>query len=334
MKVSVEMNQNADVGGVAGLFVGMDEAGYGPNLGPLVIVATRWALPEVPQQCELYKLLQGIVSVSRDRLGQKLHIADSKVVHVGKHGFRALETSALTLLQSLGWKTDTFQGLWRQLIGGEAYDKQVQHLAPWYVDDLKLPVAAEASVIRGMMQKLQSCMEISGATLLDVRGDLIVEERFNQEVERFSNNKGQVLSQNAFRLLRSTWDPGETVPTLFVGDKHGGRNRYDELLAGVMDGEMILRLEEGQQMSRYRVGCTELRFQVGGESHLPVACASIIAKYLRELSMDLLNQYWEKLCPGVKPTRGYPMDARRFRDDVNDVRQKLGLCDQLFWRSR
>ena len=31
-----------------GVFIGMDEAGYGPNLGPLVVTATVWEVPGEP----------------------------------------------------------------------------------------------------------------------------------------------------------------------------------------------------------------------------------------------------------------------------------------------
>ncbi|MGH7192257.1 MAG: hypothetical protein ACREJM_01845, partial [Candidatus Saccharimonadales bacterium] len=40
-----------------GYLIGTDEAGYAPNLGPLVISATVWWVPGDPQDVDLYKLL-------------------------------------------------------------------------------------------------------------------------------------------------------------------------------------------------------------------------------------------------------------------------------------
>jgi hypothetical protein len=55
---------------------------------------------------------------------------------------------------------------------------------------------------------------------------------------------------------------------------------------------------------------------------------------MRELAMDLFNEFWGRHCPRVKPTRGYPHDARRFREEVDETRRLLGIDDLIFWRNR
>jgi len=327
-----------------GLFIGMDEAGYGPNLGPLLIVMTCWKTPGTPQTCDFYRLLRQSVSPTGAKQKNKLHIADSKLVNVGKEGFRSLEISALALLKSLGLETSDFHTLCDALtsnVRGSGCNSDhlpaggslaIRNSAPWYADNLELPVTDCLEQAHRLAGQFSLCMQSSGVELIDIQADLVVEQRYNQLVERNLNNKGLTLSRLAFRLLRANWSPANPRPALIVGDKHGGRNRYDELLSEVLDQEMILRIEEGQQISRYRIGHSELRFQVGGEAHLPVACASMIAKYLRELSMRLFNRYWSQHCPDVKPTLGYPNDARRFREQVEAVRRHLDIADHLFWR--
>ncbi len=42
--------------------IGTDEAGYGPNLGPLVISATLWQVPDGVQGDDLFELLCGAVA--------------------------------------------------------------------------------------------------------------------------------------------------------------------------------------------------------------------------------------------------------------------------------
>jgi len=320
-----------------GRFLGMDEAGYGPNLGPLLITGTVWETPGAPTECDFYRLLGPVVSAAGHGRGRQLHIADSKLVNVGKEGFASLERSALALLACLGDPCRTFQELWQHVaFDGNADHLQAFHvgLPEWYRRNCTLPVKADPVQVAAFSRQLQARMQETGVRLLAVESDLVPESRFNALLAEPSGNKGRALSRLAFRLLRRMWNPADRFPTVIVGDKHGGRNRYDQLLAEVLDGEMIFRLEEQQAISRYQVGQTEIRFQVQGESHLPVACASIISKYLRELCMDLFNMFWADHCPGVRPTRGYPLDARRFRGDVEAMREQLGISELDFWRQK
>jgi hypothetical protein len=319
-----------------GQFLGMDEAGYGPNIGPLLITLTHWRTPAAPQRCQFYRLLKEVAAADGHAEWRKLHLADSKVVFSGKDAFASLETSALALFLCLGWDISSFQQVWKQFLGNEAVIVADGHppLPPWYLGNLSLPVAANLDRVHQLAERLRNRMDRCGIELLQIRGDFVIEERFNRLVGTDDSNKALVLSRLAFRLLRELWSPDHPDNILFVGDKHGGRNRYDGLLAEVLDGHMIFRIEEGQQRSRYRVGATELRFEVGGERHLPVACASIVSKYLRELAMDLINKFWATHCPDVKPTRGYPGDARRFREAIDPARLQLAIDDHVFWRSR
>ena len=70
------------------------------------------------------------------------------------------------------------------------------------------------------------------------------------------------------------------------------------------------------------------------ESHFPVAMASMICKYLRELAMKLFNRFWQEHLPGLKPTKGYPVDARRFKQDIAEAQTRLGIPDEILWRER
>ena len=42
----------------------------------------------------------------------------------------------------------------------------------------------------------------------------------------------------------------------------------------------------------------------------------MVAKYTREVLMHQFNHFWVKQVPGLKPTQGYPLDAKRFREDI------------------
>ena len=309
----------------------MDEAGYGPNLGPLVVTVTRWTTPGSPDECEFYELLRDAIAVDGHADWSRLHVADSKQVYTGNHGFESLETSALALLRCLGDSPATFLQLWQQL--DPDFEAQSAFRPEWYAADLELPLRACPKKIDALASQLRDCLCDCRMSLDAIHSDIVVEPRFNQLTSEY-NSKGLALSRIGFRLLRRAWGPEHSEAVLIIGDKHGGRNRYDDLLAEVLDGEMIFRVEESRSISRYRVNRTEFRFQVGGEEHLPVAAASIISKYVRELAMEQLNRFWNQYCPDVRPTKGYPNDARRFREEIQAAVTKLQIDELRYWRMR
>jgi len=63
-----------------GVLIGTDEAGYGPNLGPLVITASVWEVPGDPRNFDFFAALSGVVSEQAAKGDQRLHVADSKAV--------------------------------------------------------------------------------------------------------------------------------------------------------------------------------------------------------------------------------------------------------------
>ena len=70
--------------------VGTDEAGYGPNLGPLVSSATVWEVPDEVGGDRLFDRLSHVIAPGRDRRGgcdgSRVAMADSKALYSGKGG--------------------------------------------------------------------------------------------------------------------------------------------------------------------------------------------------------------------------------------------------------
>ena len=60
----------------------------------------------------------------------------------------------------------------------------------------------------------------------------------------------------------------------------------------------------------------------------------MLAKYLRELSMLAFNEFWQSHLPDLKPTAGYPVDAKRFREQIRSVQKQLDVSDERLWRNR
>jgi hypothetical protein len=82
------------------------------------------------------------------------------------------------------------------------------------------------------------------------------------------------------------------------------------------------------------MGRIEFCFRTRAEELLPVALSSMVSKYLREVLMHQFNEFWATHVPGLKPTQGYPVDARRFRDEIAEAARVLQLSEVQFWRNR
>ncbi len=138
--------------------IGTDEAGYGPNLGPLVVSASVWKIDDSatdsapasnsPSAIDLYKRLRGVVCKSSPagEPPKRLAIADSKSLYSPATGLAALERGVLAALALTGYEPTDWLGIWQALDANS-----IAHLPtmPWHVDyDLRLPLAADATSSR------------------------------------------------------------------------------------------------------------------------------------------------------------------------------------------
>jgi hypothetical protein len=331
------------------LIIGMDEAGYGPNLGPLIVGATAWEVPGDPRTLDLWQAFAGVVEQSPPVQGSHVQVADSKQVYSPTKGLEHLEQGllhGLAVLQSClrardpEYHTDvanpqypfpqSFRELLRQVtvLVPEALDVE-----PWFAGaDRALPFGLQLPLASAWHVRCQS----HDIRLRAMRADVVLTRRFN-ELTRANDSKGRALSEISMHLLEHVWrecDGEKHDQVLILADKHGGRNRYQEFLPIVFGDRFIRCLRESAESSRYAVGAAEIRFETKSERHLPVALASMLCKYLRELSMEMFNRFWTERQPGLKATAGYPQDARRFKQEIAALQAKLGIDDEVLWRER
>lgn len=316
------------------LLIGTDEAGYGPNLGPLTVTATAWEIPEGVEPASLWEEFSRIVTNAPTRGDQRLFVADSKQVYSSGDGLEDLEVAVLAFLRTLNCPVSTIDELCQGISGADFTSLYLEEA--WNATPGKsLPCDASEDHILEWQQTLTEVMHQKQIRLLGIRSRIMFPKEFNQRVTE-CDSKGVVLSNATMELVRELTDrfTDDDTSVFVVCDKHGGRNRYDALIASHFDDQFVFRMEEGRERSRYRMGRIEFCFRTRAEEMLPVALSSMVSKYLREVLMHQFNEFWATHVPGLKPTQGYPVDARRFRDEIAEAARVLQLSEVQFWRNR
>ena len=318
--------------------LGTDEAGYGPNLGPLVISASLWEVPAGIRGDDLYKRLQTVIAPGAARSAktadQRVAIADSKLLYQSGKGLKLLERGLWAAWHLIDRQPALCGDVWRLLTGDddrprcEALCDVCSSLpAPRELD------AAEADALYSRLCGNDSSGSAAGRS--EERCHLSAQVQRHggpQRVERRS------ISHWTLQLIVRMIEPIGDAAIAILCDKHGGRDRYLPLLTDHFPGQFIEVVAEGRSRSVYRFGPPERRveiaFQAKGESHLPTALASMASKYLRELAMQGFNDFWRGHVSDLRPTAGYPLDAKRFKADIAAAQQALGVEDRIVWRTK
>ncbi|MBX3364436.1 MAG: hypothetical protein KF866_06695 [Phycisphaeraceae bacterium] len=301
------------------IYVGIDEAGYGPLLGPFCSAMTVWRVEgwrEGDPAPDLWKMLARVVTPTLKGARGRIPLADSKAIKLANSARQPLvhlERGVLAcLLTGQGMPRDDAELLER--LGG-SYGQY-----PWYGGGgLGLPLANTPELLAIDANLLSGAMAEAGVSLVAARCCVVDEGRFNETVRR-TNSKGEVALEAFAEHVRSLGALGlGEAPVRIVGDRLGGRVSYGGFLSSVLGGEVRV-LEETARVSRYESGRVVVQFLPEAESHhLPVALASMTAKFVRELAMLRFNRYWCARCVELKPTAGYRQDAGRWLRDVAGI---------------
>src|SRR5438477_3466657 len=78
--------------------IGIDEAGYGPNLGPLVMTSVACRVPDCHAEADLWHLLRAAVRRPEEKDDGRLLVGDSKIVYSSTRGLAGLEGGVLAAL--------------------------------------------------------------------------------------------------------------------------------------------------------------------------------------------------------------------------------------------
>lgn len=123
------------------VITGVDEAGYGPTLGPMIVTIVAFDVPEEKADCSLWELVKDAVSQERKARKQQLIVRDSKKIYRAHTGLKPLEDVVLSFLWSKGLKITSFFHLLRSL---SCHNTDVLARYPWYADkDFSLPLTTD-----------------------------------------------------------------------------------------------------------------------------------------------------------------------------------------------
>jgi hypothetical protein len=315
--------------------LGVDEAGYGPNLGPLTMAAVVCEAPEDLAGADLWDALAPAVRKSGGD-DDRLIIDDSKAVYAGASSVAPLERGVLATLWRR-WRDATTLGDFVAPTCTDSLDDL--RAETWYTGTTTIPSAVTADDLKREANRFDEASRNAQVRRWSVRGVALPAARFNSICDD-TDSKGAVLAHALGRLLARFHDAlPDAEPLCIFVDKHGGRNSYAAMIQDALPGGMVVAEEEGPLRSVYRVvGLSRpirLTIQPRADAeHFSVALASMTAKYLRELFMLEFNRFWIDKVPGLKPTAGYPGDAARYMDAIRPAAEKLGIAETAIWRKR
>lgn len=331
------------------IIAGIDEAGYGPLLGPLCVGMTAFRVdswqPGDPAP-NLWRLLNGAVCRKANDKARRIAVDDSKKLKLpndgaaddrpgAKHPLVHLERAVLAFLAATPGCPCPRPATDLELFDviGTSHEPH-----PWYGGEPRpIPCGITGPEVGIAANVLNRALASRGVTPVHMACRAVCESAFNREVER-AGTKAAATALALAEHIRHAWDAWSDTdtedPTLaaqlgprLICDRQGGRVSYRGLLSRIIPEATVSELEESERCSRYLLrteasggaGCRAMTVTFMPEAegaHLPVALASMLAKLTRELMMARFNAYWRALVPEIKPTAGYVQDGRRYLADL------------------
>ena len=304
---------------MACMYAGIDEAGYGPMLGPLCVAQSIFSVEEwAPGEKapDLWTILGEAIGKTKRDAKTKIAVGDSKTLKLSnsvktKHPLVHLERAVLAFLGARDGAFPTTDIQLFESLGAKLEDQ------PWYDGDpIGLPLGTGKDLLGVDVSHLRTVMKRQRVELVELQVQIIDVSAFN-EIYLSRRSKAAATELGLLHHLRSAQARRARFEhTRIICDRQGGRTRYHAMLSGVFSD--LETREESARASRYGVGeeLGVLLTPKADDAYFPVAMASMAAKLVRELAMMRFNRYWSTRQSEIKPTAGYVKDARRWLADM------------------
>lgn len=304
------------------ILIGIDEAGYGPLLGPLVVSMAVFELPQEYLRANLWKILNTAVSAGKKGLSGRLLITDSKKAYTPASGVGHLRRTVLSCLRAVESSNGPALSTAGELLASlDASAVERIQRYNWYKDVHIQTLGHEASDVQLSGTVLRNCLSAKKMKLLSLQSRCLDVMYFNTRVENVRNKSRVLFTELCTLILSAVNRYGGSEPPQIIVDRQGGRINYHQELLRMFPGSSLTVLRQDEKMSSYELQygskCMRIHFCIKADlKYLPVCLASMASKYLREVLMEAQNNYFCNLCPELKPTAGYWEDGQRFLDEL------------------
>lgn len=305
------------------LVTGVDENGLGPRLGPLVATSVTMEIPRYARSALCAR-------------GLELGLTDSKETG-GFQRMAFLESVALALLEKAGQgePLDSADRLLDRVFPD--VQPRLRACCPdahteqqcWGVD-LRLPAfGGDPTTGRGLLDRL---VGRSHLRVVDVQSRIACAGLLNVQSEG-GKNKLEV-DLELFEDLIDTVHGHYGEPLLAICGMIGGMRDYAARF-GRFEASRVQHLTARRGQRRYSIeGLGEIRFEIDADGrHLPVALASMVGKYVREICMRRIGEFYRIGEPQLELASGYhdPVTTRFIRA-TEPSRRRLGIAQSCFRR--
>jgi ribonuclease HII len=317
------------------VLAGIDEAGYGPILGPLVVSATAFSIPDSLLKADLWQLLRKSIAAQKKHLAGRLLITDSKKAYSRAAGIGHIQKTTLAVLRCLGAEPSDLNGLLTFLCP-DCLERLRTY--PWYCDVEPVPLAADHTDIRIASEVFASDMKQRGISLLTIQSHCLDVGHYNKLITTVKN-KASVLFSTTAALIKSVWDNSNDGNIQIIVDRQGGRSRYRRNLQRMFSYLQLAVINESKDKSSYELKAANRRMRIhfvtkADQRYMPVCLASMVSKYVRELLVARINRYFLSRHAELCPTAGYFKDGRRFIADIKTLIPHIEYDPNLLVRCR
>lgn len=292
------------------LVVGIDENGFGPRLGPLVVTASLVVVKDVGHLLQSsFKESKKICSSGRMEECERIALSFHRLI------YGSTPSSASKYLSDIVYSQE-----------GDC-SSPLPHCLP----DFPLPCWTSESDLTE--DRAQTFLKEIYVDLLEIRSIVICPGRFNEKLGTFSSKHH--LEYALFEeLIMYFTKQYQKEKVLFLCGRIGSTKDYSPFFNRF---PLILGSPQREGETWYLLpDDSEVRFITDGdEKYFPIALSSVVGKYIRELFIEQMNRYFRSYLPYLPYCSGYinPV-TKRFIEETKNFREEMGIPDRCFIRER